>query len=332
MKKLQRIRKPAVLLMALFGAVSLAGTSIPIQEAVIENGQLRVVFRDNTRSPQVLSGVGSLRNMHHAPDYDAYDPNHSGASAGLNFEHLISGHRNPNNKFTPRHGNYRLYLIPDGKSVRLVRKAQDSPWKVASTLTYTVNEPYYVDFEFRCSLLDGSLFGERGFAVLFFANYMNDVEEIPIHFLGLEKAGTAEKWITAEAPNTHPHWRGGGNYRSLPAKDLTYDQDVEFRLNTWSYEWPRFTRPFYYGRTGRGMTLILMFDRMHSARDQIRFSLYKFKLPRFPRPAWDFQYVINHVESNQEYGFRGRMVFKKFVSREDTLREYEDWRARLLEE
>ena len=77
------------------------------------------------------------------------------------------------------------------------------------------------------------------------------------------------------------------------------------------------------------MTLILMFDRLHAARDQIRFSLYKFKLPKHPRPAWDFQYVINKVESGAEYGFRGRLVWKKFVSAEDCLNEYERWDAAL---
>ncbi len=106
---------------------------------------------------------------------------------------------------------------------------------------------------------------------------------------------------------------------------LEYDEDVEFRLNTWSYDWPRIAKPFYYGRASRGMTLILMFDRLYSDRDQIRFRLYKFKLPRHPRPAWDAQYVIHQIKSDEQYGFRGRLVWKKFVSAGDCLEEYEQW-------
>jgi hypothetical protein len=53
--------------------------------------------------------------------------------------------------------------------------------------------------------------------------------------------------------------------------------------------------------------------------------LFKFKLPRLPRPAWDFQYVLRKLERGKEYGFKARLVWKKFVSPEDCLKEYEAW-------
>jgi hypothetical protein len=37
--------------------------------------------------------------------------------------------------------------------------------------------------------------------------------------------------------------------------------------------------------------------------------------------------VINCVESGAEYGFRGRLVWKKFVSADDCLNEYKRWSA-----
>ncbi len=264
-----------------------------VESSHIERGELSVVFRDNSRSPQELSGLDALFNLRHAPNYDAFDPETRGASAGLNFEHIISGHRSPKNKFTPRHGRYTLHELSDGRSVQLQRRAEDSPWNVSSTLTYVVTDPHYIDFEFRCTPHDASQFGRRGYALFFFANYMNDVDDVSLHFRGYESADDSEAWIAANAPKGHPDWNRGGNYRALHADDLEYDDDVRFRLNTWSYDWPRIAKPFYYGRAARGMTLILMFDRLHSELDQIRFSLYKFKLPRHPRPAWDFQYVIN---------------------------------------
>jgi hypothetical protein len=94
----------------------------------------------------------------------------------------------------------------------------------------------------------------------------------------------------------------------------------------WSYDYPRFTRPFYYGRAAHGMVFLLMFDRMWSPRDEIRFSLFKFKTNRRPRPAWDFQYVIHSVEKDERYGFRGRLIWKKFVSPDDCEMEYQLWR------
>jgi hypothetical protein len=294
-----------------------------------ERGDLKIVFCDNSNSPKVLSGLDSLLNIKHAPNFDAFDPDGKGASAGLNFEHIISGHRNPNNKFTPRSGPYVLHLMSDFRGVQLVRRAEDDPWKVASTFTYRIVEPHFVDFEFHCTPQEAQLFAERGWAIFFFANYMNDVTDVALHFRGQKEAAGAEEWIAADAPPGPADWNTGGTYRHVDAEDLKYDDDQDFRLNNWSYGWPRFTQPFYYGRAAHGMTLILMFDRAYSADDEIRFSLFKFKLPKHPRPAWDFQYVVHQVESGREYGFRGRLAWKKFIDEDDVMREYETWRAAL---
>ena len=294
---------------------------------IVTNGDLSVLFRDNSASPEILSGIQSLFNKKDAADFDAYDPDSKGASAGMNFEHIISGHRSQSNKFTPRQGKYDLFHLPDRNSVVLVRNRKDSPWDVSSTLVYRVTKPHYIDVEFRCQAHNPSLFGERGYAIFFFANYMNDVEKVSLNFPGVEYAGGEEKWIAAEAPKGHPDWNSGGTYRHANATALEYDKDMQFRLNSWSYDYPRFTKPFYYGRAERGMVFILMFNKTFSQNDQIRFSLFKFKVPRHPRPAWDFQYVINKVEEDREYGFKGRLVWKRFVSAQDCLKEYEKWQS-----
>jgi hypothetical protein len=292
---------------------------------MIAKGDLSVLFRDNSASPKILSGIQSLFNMKDASDFDAYDPDTKGASAGMNFEHIISGHKSPLNKFTPRQGKYALFLLPDRNSVMLVRDRKDSPWEVSSTLVYKVTRPHYIDVEFRCKAHNTKLFGKRRYAIFFFANYMNDVEEVPLNFLGVEYAGGEEKWIAAEATKGHPDWNSGGTYHHIKADSLEYDNDMNFRLNSWSYDYPRFTKPFYYGRAANGMVFILMFNKTFTHDDQIRFSLFKFKVPKHPRPAWDFQYVINKVKEDQEYGFKGRLVWKRYISAQDCLREYEQW-------
>ena len=139
-----------------------------------------------------------------APDFNAFDPDDQGSSAGLNLEHIISGHKNPNNSFTPRHGKFALWALPDGKSAQLVREKEDDPWEMSSTFKYTVVNPNYIDIDFRCVPHEKALFGNRGYAILFFANYMNDVEDVALNFRGVEGPKQVEKWIKADAPRVMP--------------------------------------------------------------------------------------------------------------------------------
>lgn len=303
-----------------------------VETIELTHGDLRVVFRDNSQSPGVLSGIDSLFNTRAAPEFDAFDPDARGASAGLNFEHVISGHHSPFNSFTPRQGRYTLHKLTDNDpepSVMLVRRREDCPWDISSTLRYTLRAPDAIDFEFRATPWSSKAFGSRGYAIFFFANYMNDVADPALHFRGIDAPGGEERWIRAEAPRGGADWNGGGTYGHRDAAALQYDDDLEFRLNSWSYDYPRFALPFYYGRAANGMTAILMFDRAWTETDEIRFSLFKFKLPKRPRPAWDFQYVIHHIEAGKEYGFRGRLVWKRWVSEEDCLAEYQRWQQGL---
>jgi hypothetical protein len=299
-----------------------APLSVPVR---IDVGDLSVLFRDNSDSPRTLSGVQSLFHRIHSPDFDAFDPQGQGSSAGLNFEHIISGHPDRANKFTPRHGPYTLHRI-DAQTVELRRRKEDSPWAVSSNFRYTITPPHFIDFQFQCIAHDITRFGERNYGIFFWANYMNQVENIALHFLGIEEPEARSGWIAATAPKTHEDYIGGGTYRHHLAKPLSYDEDHNFKLNVWSYHWPRYTKPFYVGRAANGMCLILMFDRAYTATDEIRFSLFKFKVKGIERrPAWDFQYIIHQVEEGKQYGYQGRLVWKKFVSYDDCLKEYEKW-------
>ncbi|MCH7728697.1 MAG: twin-arginine translocation signal domain-containing protein, partial [Planctomycetes bacterium] len=265
--------------------LTLANDAKPVETFTITEGDLKVMLRDNSQSPKVLSGVDSLFNRKDAPDFDAFDPDIRGASAGLNFEHIISGHKNKNNSFTPRKGKFTLSVLPDRKSAMLVRKREDDPWSMSSKLKYTVTKPHYIDVEFRCRPHNPAIFGDRGYAILFFANYMNDVQQVALNFQGIKGENQKEQWISADAPKGHPDWNQGGTYRSSTASDLEYDADHNFKLNSWSYDFPRFTKPFYYGRAAKDMVFMLMFNKIYTDEDEIRFSLFKFKLRRFPRPA-----------------------------------------------
>ncbi len=158
---------------------------------------------------------------------------------------------------------------------------------------------------------------------------MNSVPDYELHFRGVDAADPEEHWIAAGAPGGHADYNGGGTYRHRDAQSLEYDDDHNFKLNLWSYADPRFARPFYYGRALHDITLIMMFDRAYTDADEIRFSLFKFKLDKHPRPAWDWQYVIHHVEADREYGFRARLAWKRYINPEDCLAEYERWNKSL---
>lgn len=317
------------LILSLTVLCSSTSTQAAEETVSVKAGELEVLFRDNSESPKILSGLQSLFNVKHAKDHDAYDPIGSSTSAGLNFEHIISGHKNDRNMFTPRIGTYSMHRIYD-RTVELRRKREDSPWDVSSTLRYSVVAPYYVDFEFKCTPHDRSKFGSRGYGIFFWANYMNQVEDVNLHFLGKEQEDGSEKWIAADASQPHVDHVAGGTYHHLSAQPLEYDADHNFKLNSWSYDWPRFTRPFYYGRAANDMAFMLMFDRTHSADDEIRFSIFKFKVKdEQKKPAWDFQYVIHDVQEGREYGYRGRLVWKKFVSPDDCQKEYQSWASAL---
>lgn len=300
----------------------------PVRETRLTVGELSAIVQDNSRSPKSLSGIQSLFHSA-APDFDAYDPDTSGASAGLNFEHIISGHSDPDNRFTPRHGPYSLFVI-DEHTVELRRRAQDSPWRVDSTMRYQLVPPHYVDFEFRCIPREIEKFGERRYAIFFWANYMHEVEDVALHFRGIAGDIQPENWRRGDAPQAHPDYNGGGTYRHRDAKPLAYDDNHNFKLNVWSYDEPRYTEPFYFGRARHNMMFQLMFDRSYSEEEEIRFSLFKFKVnDERKRPAWDYQYVIHEPKAHREYGYRGRLVWKPFVGEQDAASEYERWRDSL---
>src|SRR5262249_44206090 len=174
-----------------------------LQTVNLQRGNLSVLLRDNALSPGLLSGVDSLFNRRDAPDFDAFDPDNRGASAGLNFEHVICGESNVFNAFAPRRGRYELFQS-DSHSATLVRREEDDPWALSSTLKYSLSEPNAIDFAFECQAHNKALFGQRRYAVLFFADYMNDVADVAINFRGFSGPNEAEEWIRADAPPGHP--------------------------------------------------------------------------------------------------------------------------------
>jgi hypothetical protein len=324
-----RLAKRALVagLTPLFAACGLVSPEpVKVQEVTLAAGDLVAVVRDNSQSPQVLSGIDSL--FHEAaPGFDAFDPDTSNPSAGLHFEHIISGYRDRANRSEPRRGRMRLFAIPGGTEAVLVREAGDSAWRIASELRYQLVAPHYIDIDFRCQATQLEPFGDRGYAVFYFASDMNDVVEPHIAFPGHSQSAAEAGWVRVDAPEGPTGWDGGGTYRGAGARDLEHDADHNASANLWAYDDPRITEPFYFGRLAHGMVWAVLFDRLITSQDEIRFSLFKSKLPQLLRPAWDFQYVIHRVQLGRTYGFRARAIFKPFAGEDDIRAEYQRWIA-----
>ena len=147
--------------------------------------------------------------------------------------------------------------------------------------------------------------------------YMNCPEDSRIHFI------SEGEWFRYISPQ---HGVGSNIAPSYQTeRELEVWPEVEGRR---PFHWDRLSRrfddPFYYGRLGE-MVLILIFD----TPDWLRFfcsptggggSL----LPGRSCPAWDFEWVIPATDYavNREYHLRMRLVYKRFHSDDDVLNEY----------
>ena len=304
---------PQAAITAALRALGFTETVDPPDEVIeIESGQLAYRVCDNSRSVTVLNGLESLRYREEGNQFEAF-------KAGLNLEHLYGGHRDDHNRFCPRQYPYLVCREHAGRSVFLVRIASQSPWSVEHVTRLTPVPPHAIDIDFRCRFLDVSRFGSRGYAGFFWANYMQQLEDVAIHFRGVTNAEEGEQWIRADS-------MGGweiGTYLASGAAPLAFDTDHNMQSNLRSFTDPRFTQPFFFCRAANAMVLILMFDRLQSETDEMRFSQFA--------PAVDFQYVIRRLKLDQRYGFRARMIWKPWMTQDDCLQEFRAWQSTLPE-
>ena len=127
-----------------------------------------------------------------------------GAPAGLNFEHITPGHSSPDN--LPRHTNTRCRARPGPLAMRRLTILGDLARSANSGRAARPPFPLPGARLLPCSA--------RRYAVLFFANYMNDVAQVAIHFLGRECPAGPRALISADAPAGHADYNGGGTYRA----------------------------------------------------------------------------------------------------------------------
>ena len=203
----------------------------------------------------------------------------------------------------------------DEHTCALVRTADDAR-PVDVRATYSVSAPYYVDHVLTfCDREDGR---GRGcdFREVSWCCYMNCPEDLRISFL------SNGEWFRYASPE---HGVGSNIAPSyVPDEEFEAWPPVEGRRPFhWDRIERRFDQPFYYGRLGE-MVMILIFDtprwlRFFCSPSGGGGSL----MPGRTCPAWDFEWVIpeSEYEVGREYRLRVRLAYKRFVSDEDVLRE-----------
>jgi hypothetical protein len=240
---------------------------------------------------------------------------------GLNLEHIFDGFTDDNAVdvfFEPRHAPMELRRVA-GNSAEL-HQPPTPTFHLESWTQFTVVEPHYIDFHFRCKPRQHVF--KQGWIGLFWASYINAPEDKSIYFVGSGPQGKGN-WAQycTQFHNDQSTVLPAGASQDLKFRDG--NRPSLFR----NFSQLRFDQPLYYGNFEDHIWM-LMFDRS----DGIRFSHSPSgggsnSERKTTNPAWDFQFIIPRYEVNQEYGFRARALFRPRCSREELLQEYRTWEA-----
>ena len=273
---------------------------------MIQAGEIQAVVGDGSRNGMGGShycGLWSLTSQHHP--FNAFGNSYAG---------LLPGEI--------RSGGPRLEIVDENQVALTADATEDRPMDVRAV--YRVKPPYYIDHELTVTDRQDRRLkvnlpcepGEGEFRESSWCCYMNGPEDRRIHFI------SNGRW-TRHLPPKH-----GESARiapaSVPDDELERFPKVDRRPPFhWSWADLRFDQPFYYGRVGP-MVMLLIFDcprwlRMFSSPDGGGPALQ----PGQWCPAWDFLWVISseHYKLDVPYRFRVRLVYKLFDSDDDVLAE-----------
>jgi len=201
----------------------------------------------------------------------------------------------------------------DEATCRLARAA-DARHPVDAVATYTVRPPHAVDHVLRFRDRRDARAAGCPYREVSWCCYMNCPDDPRLHFL------SGGQWFRYASP------RHGVGSSIAPA--YVADEELEVRPPVagqrpfhWDRIAARFDAPFYYGRLGP-MVLLLIFDRPRWLRFFCSPSGGGHGLaPGSSCPAWDFEWIVPAAAYavDRELELRLRLVYKPFVSDEDVI-------------
>ena len=233
-------------------------------------------------------------------------------------------------------GNSYAGLIPGeirGKSPTLeavgatscvLSRTADESHPVDVRAEYALKPPHYVDHALSFTDRKDVRTQGCGFREVSWCCYMNCPEDQRLHFLS---GGEWHHYISPShgvASNIAPSYIPDAELEAWPIKSDWRQKRMNDRPFHWDRYQRRFDEPFYFGRLGN-MVMLMVFDipkwlRFFCSPTGGGTSL----IPDQTCPAWDFEWVIpeDAYQVDREYTFSVRLVYKQFVSEDDVLREY----------
>jgi len=266
--------------------------------ALFQTDELQVIVGDASRDGvggRQYAGVWSLTSVHRV--FNAFGNSYAG---------LLPGEVR---------GKAPTLRLDDEGAVSLIRQADENrPVDVCAT--YRMAEPCYIDHTLTFTDREPALRNGCDFREVSWCCYMNSPEDSRLHFL------SDGEWTSYISPKHGVASNIAPSY--LSDDELEVWPEVEgSRPFHWDRAPLRFDEPFYYGRLG-DMLLLLVFDQPRWLRFYCSPSGGGNSLiPGLTCPAWDFEWVIPaaEYEVGRECELRCRLVYKLFESNDDVLSE-----------
>jgi hypothetical protein len=277
-------------------------------------GDITAIIGDNESKDEHRAGYNGLWSLTHKKEAtNLFVP----TVAGLNLEHIFDGET-----LDPK-GETKIFFEPrnapmEFKKVSATEAELHQPptptFFLESWTRFKLVEPHYIDFAFRCRPTQHVF--KRGYIGLFWANYINAPEDKSMYLRG------KNMWLQHYTP---AHDVLSTVLHEKDDLDLTFAREhrncLYMNLSPLKYE-----LPFFYGQF-REMTMMVMFDRTEGIRLTHSPSGGGFNaMQQTTNTAWDFQFIIPKYDVNEDFGFKGRLVYRPKCSREEVMKEYESWK------
>jgi hypothetical protein len=171
--------------------------------------------------------------------------------------------------------------------------------------------------EFNCIPREDTF--DHGYIGLFWASYIAVENGQGYYYIGIKEGEKEKRWLEHKTPNHNV--KSTVKYENDQI-ELTFNENFKPTLyNNFSND--LYSYPFYYGIRGK-MVYIIMFDQEGSTRFAHSPNSGSSDTTKF-EPAWDFQYIIPNYKVDEKYGYKARVVYKPFISKDDVISEYEKW-------
>lgn len=299
-------------------------TSKSLNQIEFKNRFLRIVVSDNSQYGKYhLNGFNGISEISLVgEENNLFVPEFS----GLNFEHIFSGDRSSFgwDIFEPRLAKMSLNLISKNRA-RLSQENTEN-WPLQTQIEFEL-EGDGVNFYISAMPLQ-DVWCKHGYIGMFFASYIHRPDDRSINFIGKNSGepGEIAFWIK-HLPAAHglkANHRPVGDYWN-PSFDTGFKPDTAgvywpslvYEISGYEYEYP-----FYYGQI-EDKVYIIMFKKPDEGGG-IRFA-------QSPTggiehsPAWDFILYKRNYKIGEKFNFSGRLVYKRFIDKEDIIKTYENW-------